>query len=126
MTLIELIMMIAIAAALFTGLTRVIQNQIRNVTLNRNYLIALNLAKIEMAKLNIGVFPAVDGAETALSADAAYPNFIPTRHVTLVANSGSNNLHLITVRVRLLSVTGAVLIRLDTYRTNMVTFGDGV
>ena len=122
----ELVMMIAIASVLFTGLTRVIQNQIRNTNLNRNYLIALNLAKREMAKINIGAFPAVDGAETALAADPAYPDFIPTRFVTLVANSGANNLHLITVRVRLLTVTGTVLIRLDTYRTNIVTFGDGV
>ena len=125
-TMMELVIMIAIASVLFTGLTRVIQNQIRNSNLNRNYLIALNLAKIEMAKLNIGAFPAVDGAETALTADAAYPSFIPTRFVTSVAVSGSNNLRLITVRVRLLSVTGSVLVRLDTYRTDLVSFGDGV
>lgn len=124
--MIELVAMIAIASVLFTGFTRVIQNQIRNVISNRNSLIALNIAKREMARINVAAYPAVDGAETALAADPAFPSFIPTRYVTSVAISGSNSIRLITVRVRLNSVTGTQLIRLDTYRTDLASFGDGV
>ncbi len=125
MSLMELTIMIAVAGVLFTGFTRAVQNQIRNVTLNRNYMIALNIAKREMAEINLGAYPAVDGAETALTADADFPSFIPTRFVTSVAISGSNSIRLITVRVRLNSVSGTQLIRLDTYRTDLVSFGNG-
>ncbi len=127
-SLMELIIMIAVAGALFTGLSRAVNNLIQKAAINREYLIALNIAKLEMAKINIGAFPGVDGAEVALTADPDFPSFIPTRFVTSVATSigpPARAINLITVQVRRNSLTGSVLIRLDTYRTDLVSFGNG-
>lgn len=124
-TLIELIIMIAIAAAMFVGTSRAYQTLVQATTINRDYLIALNLAKRQMAIMNNSAYPAVV-AETALAADPAFPDFIVTQQVASVATSGVNSIRLVTVRVRRGSISGAILIRLDTYRNSLVTFGNGV
>ena len=116
--------MIAIGAVLFTGMTRAAQTLMETAIEGRNYMIALNLAKWQMAISNNAAYPAVV-AETAQTADAAFPNFIPTQTVTSVATNGANSIRLITIRIRLNSVTGPVLVRLDTYRSNIITFGNG-
>ena len=124
-SLIEMTIMIAIGAVLFTGMTRAAQTLMETAIENRDYMIALNIAKWEMAICNNAAFPASGGGELAQTADTAFPDFIPTKEVTNVANSGANNLNLITVRVRRGSSSGPVLIRLDTYRSNIITFGNG-
>ena len=124
-SLIEIIITIAVAAILFVGLSRAAQNLIKSVIDNRNNTIAFNIAKYQMSVMNNAAYPAVV-AETAQTADPAFPSFIPTQEVVSVAVSGSYSIRQITVRVRLNSISGAVLIRLDTYRTNLATFGDGL
>jgi hypothetical protein len=124
MTLVELVITIAIAAVIFTGMSGAVQAVIGSSTQNRNYGIALGLAKRQMAVMNNAAYPAV-AAETALSADAAFPDFIPTQEVVSVATDGSESLREIRVRVRHGSSTGPVLVALYTYRTSIATFGDG-
>lgn len=124
-TLIELTMMIAVAAVFFIGLSRGYMTLVKCTADSRDYLIAYNLARRQMAIMNNSAYPAVV-AETALAADPDFPNFIPTQTVTSVATSGSNSIRLITVRIRRNSLSGAVLVRLDTYRTDLVTFGNGL
>ncbi len=123
-SLMELTIMIAIGAVLFTGLSRAVQTLMETAIENRNYMIALNLAKWQMAISNNAAYPAV-AAEAAQTADTAFPNFIPTKQVVSVATSGGNSIRIITIRVRLGSSTGPVLVRLDTYRSNIITFGNG-
>jgi len=120
-----MVIVIGIGAVIMTGMTRATQSLMEFSVDNRNYLIALNLAKRHMAVMNNeATVPAVV-VETAQAADAAFPSFIPTREVVLVDADGVNYIRQITVRVRLNSVTGPVLIRLDTYRSNLITFGNG-
>lgn len=124
-TLLEMAITIGIAAVLFTGMTRAGQNLMKAAIDNRNYVIALNLAKRHMAVMNNEVTVPAVIAETAQAADGVFPSFIPTRQVVAVAASGANYIRQITVRIRIGSVTGPVLIRLDTYRSNIITFGNG-
>ena len=128
-TLIELVIMIAIGGILSLGLGKAAGNLIKMELQNRDYLIALNIAKRQMAIMQNAAYPAV-AAEAALTADAAFPNYIPTQTVVSIATSvdaggTTNSIRQITIRVRLNSLAGAVLIRLDTYRSNIITFGTG-
>ena len=125
-TLMEMTIMIAISAVLMTGMTRAIQTLLELSNDNRDYLIALNLARRQMAMINLAGYPAVVASETGLTPDGDFPSFTPTWQVTDVATSGGNSIRLIIVRVRRGSSTGPVLIRLDTYRSNIITFGNGV
>ena len=122
-TLIELVMMIGVGAVLFTSISKAVLAMNEMIIENRNYVVALNIAKRQMAVMNNSAYPAV-AAEAALAADANYPQFIPTQEVSAVAGA-TDTIRLITVRVRLQSVSGPVLIRLDTYRSNVITFGNG-
>lgn len=124
-TLIELVMMTVIGGILLTLLSLATQTQMRTVIDNRDYLVALNLAKRQMALMNNATYPAV-AAEAAQTADAAFPNFIPTQEVVSVATSGGNSLREIRIRIRKGSVSGPVLVALYTYRSNILTFGNGV
>jgi hypothetical protein len=121
----ELTITIALAAVLFTGSSGAIQALVGSAVQNRNYLIALGLAKRQMAVMNNSAYPAV-AAEAALAADAAFPDFIPTQEVVSVATNGSESLREIRVRVRQGSDSGPVLVALHTYRTSVASFGDGV
>ena len=124
-SLVEMSIMIAVGSFLFISLGRAVMGLVENAIDNRNYTTALNIAKWQMAKMNNAAYPAVV-AETAQTADPAFPSFIPTQTVVDVATSGTNSIRQITVRVRLDSVSGTVLIRLDTYRSDIITFGNGV
>ena len=124
-TLIELTVMIAIGAILTVGMAVSAETQMKTVVDNRNFLIALNLAKRQMAIMNRSAYPAVV-AETALTADSNFPNFIVTQEVVPVDNDGgSKSIREIRVRVRLDSISGAVLVILYTYRSDILSFGNG-
>ena len=123
-TLIELVMMTAIGGIILTSVSLATQTQIRTAIDNRNYLVALNLAKQEMAVMNLGTYPAV-AAEAALTADSAFPDFIPTQEVVSVATNGGNSIREIRIRIRKGSISGAVLVALYTYRSDILTFGNG-
>ena len=124
-TLVEMVMMIAVGGILAMGITRAAQSQIRSAMTNKEFQVALNLAKRQMAIMNNGALPAVV-AETSLGADATFADMFITQQVVSVAVSGSNNIRQIIVRVRKGSASGTVLITLYTYRTDLVTFGNGV
>ena len=123
-SLIEMTIMIAIGAVLFTSITRSAMTLSKAITENREYLVALNLAKRQMAISDNSAYPAV-AAEAAQTAHTDFPDFIPTQEVTSIAVSGSNSIRQITIRIRRGSATGAVLMRLDTYRSDIITFGNG-
>ncbi len=123
-TLIEIVMTTAIGGVILVGLSLAMQTQMRTAIDNRNYLIALNLGNRQMALMNNAAYPAV-AAETAQSADAAFPNFIPTQEVASISTSGVYSIRQITIRIRKGSAAGAVLLRLDTYRSDLITFGTG-
>jgi type II secretory pathway pseudopilin PulG len=123
-TLVELVIMIAVSSVLMISITRAAMTLSEMVVDNRDRTIALNLARRQLAIMNNGAHPAVQ-AEAGLAADVNFPSFIPTLTVADVVTSGSLELRLVTIRIRLNSATGPVLIRLDTYRTNLVSFGDG-
>jgi type II secretory pathway pseudopilin PulG len=121
----EMTIMIAVGGILAMGITRAAQGQIREAMDNKEMQVALNLAKRQMAIMNNGALPAVV-AETSLGADATFTDMFITQEVTSVAVSGSFNLRQVIVRVRNSSATGTVLILLRTYRTDLVTFGNGI
>ena len=124
-TLIEMVLTIALGAVLLTGLGIATQAQMKSAIDNRDFLVALHLAKRQMAIMNLGTYPVV-AAEAALSADANFPHFIPTREVTSVDTSGGNSIREIRIRIRKGTSTGPVLVMLITYRSNIVTIGNGI
>ena len=116
----EMTMMIAVGAILLISMGRAAQSQIKNAIDNRNYMIALNLAKQQMAIMNLAAYPAV--GTTAPASDAAFPDFVFSQVVTSVATSGGNSIRQIEMDV---SANGKQLIALYAYRSNIVTFGNG-
>ena len=123
-SLIEMTLMIAIGAVLFISIGPAAQNLAERAIENRDYLIALNLAKWQMALLMNSGYPAVT-SETAQTADPAFPDFIPTQEVVDAATSGAHSLREVRVRVRRGSSSGPVLVLLHTYRSDILTFGNG-
>lgn len=125
-TLIEMTMMIAVGGILAMGITRAAQGQIREAMDNKDMQVALNLAKRQMAIMNNGALPAV-AAEASLGADATFPQMFLTQEVTdVTAAVGGRSLRQIVLRVRKGSASGTILIQLYTYRSDLVTFGNGV
>ena len=123
-TLIEMTLMIGVGSVLMFGLTFAAHAQLKAVVDNRNMLIALNLAKLQMALINNAAYPAVV-SETAQTADTAFPDFIPTKEVVSVDTSGGNSIREIRIRVRYGSSSGPVLVVLYAYRSDIITFGNG-
>ena len=125
-TLVELVIMIAVGSILLMGMSKSSLSFLKRSVDARNMTIALNLAKRQMAIMNNTAYASLPvAAEAALSVDAAFPGFTPTQEVTSVAVSGAESIRRVIVRVRLGSSAGAVLVMLDTYRTSIVTFGNG-
>ena len=120
----ELTLTIAIGGIIFLGATRAVHTFVDAANENRNYLIALNLAKRQMAIMMNSAYPAV-AAETLQAADATFPSYVPTQTVVSFATDGAYSIRQITIRIRVGTVTGPVLIRLDTYRSDAITFGTG-
>jgi prepilin-type N-terminal cleavage/methylation domain-containing protein len=120
-SLLEMVMMIAVGAVLFTGISRASQTQIKSAIDNRNYLVALNLAKWRMAIMNNLAYPA--SATTTPTSDTSFPDFTFSQVVSAdVATSGVYSIRSIQLDV----LNGAkVIVRLNTYRTNVATFGNG-
>lgn len=124
-SLVEMVMMIAISSVLFIGLSRAVHAQLKSAILHRNYLIGLNLTKMQMGTMNNAAYPAI--ATTAPASDALFPNFVYSQTVSNVLTSGANTLNQILLDV---TVGGSVIVRVYTYRTNTVTgtqgFGNGI
>jgi type II secretory pathway pseudopilin PulG len=124
LTLVELVLMIAISSVLLISLSRAVQALIESQVVMRDTYIALNLAKLQMAKMNNAAYPAA-GTTNPTSAES-FTDFGYTQVVTEIFTSGGNS-----VREIYLDVTraGEVLVRLYTYRTNAVNgttgFGNG-
>lgn len=124
-TLIEITLIIAIAAILMTSAGIEAVTQYRATVGNRNFIIAYNLARDQMAQLNNLAYPAVT-AEAVLTPDGDFPDFIPTLEVAEIDTSGSYSLRQICFRMRLGSFAGPVLVTLYTYRSDILTYGDGI
>jgi prepilin-type N-terminal cleavage/methylation domain-containing protein len=124
-TLIEMTLMIAVGSILVTSLVFAAQTHYKATIENRNYLIGFNLARRQMAIMYNTGYPAIM-SETAQAVDSGFPDFIPTQEVTLIDSAGGHTLEQICIRVRLRSSTGPVLASLYTFRSDIITFGDGV
>ena len=94
--------------------------------LDGNTLIALQLAKKQMAVMNLGTCPSVGVTNPSVDGGSgSFPGFTMTQTVTNCGagcTSGSDVLNQVQLDV---IANGKVLIRLYTYRTNIVTFGNG-
>lgn len=124
-TLMEMILMIAVGSMLVTSLVTAAQAHYKATIENRNYLIAFNLARNQMAAMYNSGYPSVM-SETAQSVDSDFPDFVPTQEVTQEDTAGGHTLNKICIRVRLGSSTGPVLVSLYTFRSDIITYGDGV
>lgn len=116
--------MIGVGAVLFIGIGRASGALMEAAIENRDYQAALQIAKWQMVKTMNGAYPAVAG-ETAQSADAAFPNFIPTLEVVSIDTDGSYSIRELRVRVRRGTSAGPVLIALYNYRSDAITYGTG-
>lgn len=120
-SLMELIMMIAVGAVLFIGTSRAVHTQIKKAIELRNYMIALNLARQKMAVMNNAACPAV--GTTTPAADGSFSGFTFSQVVTSIGTSGTSD---ICNQVRMDVLKGTdVIVRLYTYCSNLVSFGDG-
>lgn len=124
-TLVELIITIAIGAVLLTSIGLAAQVHFSTLVQNRDFLVAYNLGRRQMAIMMNEPYPAVM-TETAQTADPDFPDFIPTQEVTTVDTSGSDSLRHICVRIRHGSSSGPILVEVHAYRSNILSFGDGV
>jgi prepilin-type N-terminal cleavage/methylation domain-containing protein len=119
-TLMEMVILIAVGSVLLVGLSRAIQSQIQAAVEQRNQLVALNLARHQMAVMMNSAYPGT--GTTTPSSDGAFPDFAFSQVVTNVVTSGADTVNQIQMDV---SANGRVLVRLYTYRTNTASFGDG-
>ena len=126
MTLIELVMIIAIGSALVTGIVTFTQQQSVNGTRMRDYLIALNLARIKMAIQNNTAYASLPAAGT-LPAEASLTGFISQIRYGTIITSGVYNLKPVFIDTDYVGGSFAnPIVTLVTYREDHVTFGDGI
>ena len=120
-SLVEMTLMIAVGAVLITGISRAAQTQIERSVDLRNYAIACHLADRQMAIMYNSAYPE-DGTTTPDS-DDDFPDFTLSQAVSTLATSDADTIKSITVTV---SIGSHQLVQLITYRSNIITFGDGI
>ena len=120
MTLIELVMMIAIGAYLFVGMSRGYATLVQRAIDNRNYSVALELGKIQMAIINNATYASLASGSPA--SDASFPNFTFTQTVSTVVTSAPYTIKKIQLDVKIGANT---IVSLNTYRSDVITFGNG-
>ena len=122
-TLMEMTMMIAIGAVLLSGLSRAVQNEVYQTNELRYKLIATHLANRQMAIMWNTAYPSVGTSSSAQIDATDFPSFMYTQGVADVATNGGNSLRSIEIIVTL---NGKEYARLESYWSNVVTFGNGV
>lgn len=121
-TLIEIILMIAVGSILAIGATRAMQSQMSAVIQFRNYMVALHLAKRQMAILNNTAYASLT---TASAADATFTSFTVATTVTTPYTSAAPAANVKKVVVEVSTPEDGILVQLNTYRTDVVSFGNG-
>ena len=134
MTLIELIMIIAIGSALVAGVVKFTQQQIYNGSRMRDYLVALNLARIQMAKDNNTNYATLRGASvppfwTDLGSESggSFPGFILRRYIQS-ETTGATGVKIMQVDIKVDYAGGTFanpIVWLITYHKDHVFFGPG-
>ena len=123
-------MIIVAAAVLVIGVVKFTHQQIKNSTKMRDYLIALNLARLQMARTNnIDYATLTASTNTTLPQEANFLGFDVRRAVGAETTGAPNGVKIKEVDIIVDYVGGdfttSPLIKLVTYRENNVTFGDG-
>lgn len=125
MSLIELVLLVGISVVVLSGSIRFTSTAVQRSVQSRDHLIALHLAKVQMAVMNEGAFPAV--ADT-FPTDAAFGGYILRQRVTAVSGVSPNRLRQIEMTVTRTggSYDSGALVKLFTYRQETTTFGNGL
>ena len=129
MTLIEMILTIALAAVLVTGMVIFTRTEVERMTYARDFIIASNLTRLEMAKMNNTDYSALPPGVVVLPQEPSFPGFMSQRTITQITNPFRNLAALRQVEIRTVPVTGSFsnpLASLITYRESVTTFGDGI
>ena len=127
-SLIELIVMIAVGSFLVSGLVLFTNQQMKNGVQMRDFLVALDLARLKIAESNNTAYASLPVGTTSLADDPSFSGFDLQRVISLV-NTGAPNP--VTIRQIDISVDYAggtflnPLVKLTTYRQSNTTFGDG-
>lgn len=121
-TLIEIILMIAVGSILAIGATRAVQSQMTAVIKFKNYMMALHLAKRQMAILNNTAYASLS---TASAADTTFTDFTVSTTVTTPYTNVSPAANVKKVVVEVSTPKDGILVQLNTYRTDIVSFGNG-
>lgn len=129
-TLVELIMIITIGSVLTIGIVKYTAQQVANGTQMRDYLIALNLAQLEMAQMNNTAYSTLPVSNTAtLAQEASFPGFDIQRIVSAETTGSPNGVKYKRIDFKIDYHGGSFtnpLVWLVTYREDHITFGDGI
>ena len=128
-SLIEFIVMIAVGSFLVSGLVLFTRQQAVNGTQMRDFLVALDLARVKMAEMNNTAYASLTVGTTTLADDASFPGFDIQRVITLVNTGAPNPVTIRQIDIKIDYAGGTFsnpLIKLSAYRQSNTTFGDGI
>lgn len=124
-TLIELTITIAVSSIMVVGMVQAMQQQVVVSVETRDYLVAMNIARMKMGEIRAGSYPSVGTA--TLAAESAFPGYMSQRVVTDVVSSGGLSVRQVQVDVaRSGGSFSSPIVSLITYLTSVTTFGDGL
>ena len=122
-TLVELVIIIAMASALMVGISTALNTQMQRFTQMRRYYQALNLAKARIATFNNLTIASLPANGTIDYSDTSFSGFTIRQVTTTPYSSGSWFVRQIQVEV--FTAKEGDLVNLYTYRTNAAAMGDG-
>ena len=122
-TLLELVIIIAMAGALMTGIATALNTQMHRFMLMRRYYQALNLAKARIATFNNLTIASLPANGTIDYTDPSFSGFTIRQITTTPYSSGSWFVR--QIRVEVFTTKEGDLVNLYTYRTNAAAIGDG-
>ena len=128
MTLIELVIIIGLGAVLTLGIVKFTFQQINTGVKMRDYLTALNLARLKMALANNTDYTTLGAATTTLAQEASFTGFDVQRIVGSEVTGAPYGVKIKKIDIKVDYVGGSFanpLVWLTTYREDHVTFGDG-
>ncbi len=128
-TIVELILVVAVGSLLVLGITLFTAQQVSNGSQMRDFLEALDLARLKMAEMNNTTYASLPVGTTTLTGEPSFPGLALQRVVTLVNTGAPNPVTLRRIDIKVDHTGGTFanpLIQLTTYRESNTTFGDGV
>src|SRR3989338_312905 len=100
-SLIEFIVMIAVGSFLVSGIVLFTLQQTKNGTQMRDFLVALDLARLKMAEMNNTAYASLPVGTTALADDPSFPGFDIQRAVSLVNTGAPNSVTIRRIDIRI-------------------------